>query len=532
MRGENRRCKTDNGGSVSERWARNGDFVRHERDGAKPRLAAGGRPERKLAGRRRDAPVRWSVSRHQHIVWRTRLPEAGQSGLAVWGRRLFLTIMKPLPDANASREGHDIVGYCLDSRTGKILWTADLPGSENATYAYGFSDSTTPTPVTDGKHVWFFNASGAMGCWDMDGHNVWRRQWKPTTGRPFNKQYEPILYGDTLLNMEPRDESDPKRENDAWNYLRGLDKNTGETLWISEDALTHYNTPGFGVLPDGTPAVLQGRGGYHEVPERPIGLTLTSLQRGSEGRALWRYETEGKALYTMQFDRHFAYWFNEKDDSHEVIDIRTGKRVKSQSLTSKVDYYHYDTSIGKYLLTPNVNLKTLDPALNVFPAWFCNVVVGDWHYFLCFTDKDTHCGPPYCIGRVNSATDKVEYLEVPVLIIREAGQPDRKSWRTPQPSSTINARGIDAAGDPRSKRDGWYWDFLGSPTVLNGKVYITTMLGITYVLDGHAKVFDGRALLAVNDLGPAGETWSLNSISYADGHLFHRSMKEIVCIGK
>ena len=40
-----------------------------------------------------------------------------------------------------------------------------------------------------------------------------------------------------------------------------------------------------------------------------------------------------------------------------------------------------------------------------------------------------------------------------------------------------------------------------------------------------------KALLAINDLGPAGETWSLNSVSYAQGHTFHRSMKEVVCIG-
>ena len=92
-------------------------------------------------------------------------------------------------------------------------------------------------------------------------------------------------------------------------------------------------------------------------------------------------------------------------------------------------------------------------------------------------------------------------------------------------------RGIDAAGDPRSKRDGWYWDFLGSPTVLNGKIYITTMLGITYVLDGNAKTLDENALLAVNDLGQAGKTWSLNSLSYANGKIYHRTLKEVICIG-
>ena len=127
--------------------------------------------------------------------------------------------------------------------------------------------------------------------------------------------------------------------------------------------------------------------------------------------------------------------------------------------------------------------------------------------------------------------DKVEYLELPVSVVRAPGQADRFLWGRPQPSSTVNSRGIDVAEDPRSKRDGWYWCYLGSPTCVDGKIYITTMLGLTYVIDARAKTLDSKALLAVNDLGPAGTTWSLNSISYANGKLFHRSLKEVVCIG-
>ncbi len=168
----------------------------------------------------------------------------------------------------------------------------------------------------------------------------------------------------------------------------------------------------------------------------------------------------------------------------------------------------------------------------MFPAWFCNIVAEGYHYFLCFTDAGQHLGPAYCLGRVNIQTDKVEYLELPVQVIRKTGEPDQLVWDQPQSSSTINSRGIDAAGDARSKRDGWYWNFLGSPTNVNGKLFFTTMLGVTYVIDSSAKVLDEHALLAVNDLGPAGETWSLNSISFANRHLFHRSMKEVVCIGK
>jgi outer membrane protein assembly factor BamB len=481
----------------------------------------------------RSPALHWSVTLNQNILWSTTLPEEGQSGIAVWGDRVFLTTMKPLAPDATKKDGADIVGYCLDGRNGKILWTVDLPGTEESTYAYGFSDSTTPSPVTDGKYVWFYNCSGSLGCYDYTGKPIWMRRWKPTGGRPFNKQFEPILYGDSLINMEPRDENDPRREKrDPWNYLRGLDKRTGKTLWVSEDALTHYNTPMFNVLPDGTPAILQGRGGYHDVPETPIGLTLTSLAPGHEGQTIWRYGANGKALYTMHWDRQYAYWIDLETSNHQVIDVNTGKLVKNQSLVKKVDYRRYDAQSGRYVTLKDIDLKRLDPPVSVFPAWFCNIATEGYHYFLCFTDAGQHLGPPYCVGRVNIKTDKVEYLELPVQVMRTQGESDRYIWGRPQPSSTVNSRGIDVAGDSRSKRDGWYWCMLGSPTAVNGKIFFTTMLGVTYVIDARARVLDEHALLAVNDLGPAGETWSLNSISYANGRLYHRSMKAVVCIGE
>jgi hypothetical protein len=45
-------------------------------------------------------------------------------------------------------------------------------------------------------------------------------------------------------------------------------------------------------------------------------------------------------------------------------------------------------------------------------------------------------------------------------------------------------------------------------------------------------VLDESAIVAINDLGPSGETWTLNSISYANSRLYHRTAKELISIGK
>jgi hypothetical protein len=60
---------------------------------------------------------------------------------------------------------------------------------------------------------------------------------------------------------------------------------------------------------------------------------------------------------------------------------------------------------------------------------------------------------------------------------------------------------------------------------------MTSMVGVIYVLDAKATVFDEHALLAVADLGPLGETWSLNSLSYSRGKLYERTSDSVICIG-
>jgi hypothetical protein len=126
----------------------------------------------------------------------------------------------------------------------------------------------------------------------------------------------------------------------------------------------------------------------------------------------------------------------------------------------------------------------------------------------------------------------VEYLEVPVTVVRKQGAEDELVYGIAQRTSTLNNDGVDIAAEDRSRTDGWEIPaFWGSPVAINDAIYVTTMIGITYVIDSKAKVLDQRALLAINDLGPNGETWSLNSISCDRGRIYHRSLKELVCIG-
>jgi outer membrane protein assembly factor BamB len=498
------------------------------------------------------SPTAWSVARNQNILWRAPLPNGGQSGIAVWGDRLFLTTFEPYRPG-APKTSATILGHAIDARTGKILWSVRLEGSVPSPMMYAYSDSTSPTPITDGHYVWFTNASGVMTCHDFSGKEVWRRAWKPWGAPyPFNKQHEPILYKDTILNVEPGSLT-------GWNYLYGIDKNTGKTQWVADDGTTAYATSVFGITRDGIPAVLTGRGGWHDVPERPVGLSLIDLRPGTAGKTLWRFVAgDGneaaptwQALYVLHWDRRYAYWFRfNPEESHLVIDSQTGKLLREQSLIKDVDYRQWNPAANQYIVHKNVNLRDIrelsprnqlkpEEVIRVMPAWHCNIVANGYHYFLTTVAHRRNnkppagrAGPSHCIGRVNVETGKVEYLEVPVTVIRKPGEPDQKIYGVAVRTKTEDINGNDVANEDRSRTDGWEIPaFWGSPVELGGKVYFTTMLGITYVVDAGAKVLDEKALLAVNDLGPSGETWSLNAPSFSDGHLYHRSLKELVAIG-
>ena len=509
-----------------------------------------------------DAPTHWSVAGDKNIHWKTKLPSGGQGGIAVASDKLFLTTF-PEQDDKAKRQNNTVVGHAFERATGNILWSVTLRGGRPSPQLYAFSDSTSWTPICDEQFVWFFNASGEMGCWDHDGKEIWRRGFRTQPDKyPFNRQCEPILFEDVILTVEPIAKDDARYDSarDDWNYLHAIDRFTGRVRWIADDPCTFYCTPCFGRLPDGRPAIVHGCGGPHGVPEVPIGLSMTSLAKGEAGRTVWRFTpteapgapldgTTWMALYNNVWDDKHVYWFrNAPEETHIVLDAATGKPVREQSLVKTVDVCQWNDERKEFDLHQDVSLRNVpDPAyplrpgevLHVLPQWHTNVIAGDWHWFLCTTNNRRnryapkgHSGPSHCLGRVHVQTGKVEYLELPVGVERTPGKPGHFIYGRSLTTHTVDNAGREIADEQRSRTDGWQVNaFFPTPIVLGNKIYFSTMLGVTYVIDAQALVLDEKAVLAVNDVGPLGDTWSLNGPSYADGMLYHRSAKELIAIG-
>src|SRR6056300_574516 len=242
-------------------------------------------------------PTNWSVVRNEHIRWRTPMPEAGMSNVTVWVDRLFVTTHVPIEKLEEKEGVTDIIGFCLDSKNGEVLWQVELPGSSFISLAGGFTDGTVFAPVTDGKHVWFFNRCGSMGCYDFEGKQIWFREWKPRF-KHNNRQAEPFLVGDSILYVEVANKEEGAKiqkwsapgvknkngtkipegvpEKEVWTYIHGIDKDTGKTQWREKVGTSIHATPSVGKMADGTLAISHARGGPHAPLENPAGHSLTS----------------------------------------------------------------------------------------------------------------------------------------------------------------------------------------------------------------------------------------------------------------
>lgn len=475
----------------------------------------------------------WSVVRDENILWKTMLPEGGQSAVTISEGRVFTTMHSQVEAGDPLTEPN-IVGLCLDSKTGEILWEIQLPGTDPVQMAGIFSDATTFAPIVEGDKVWFFNRCGSMGCFEVaTGDKIWLRTFLPRP-RHTNRQCEPLLVGDLILTVEVKDKEagqqmkrhkpapegiDPR---EVWTYLHAIDKNTGEIRWIGKPGTSIHNTPRVGEMADGTIAVAHGRGGGHGPLERPFGMSLT---RVSDGETLWSTDLgRCEASFQSHWDQRFGYWWRGRE--HLVLDVENGNLLRSQDVCGKADYCQFDESAQTWKTEKDVSVKggKRMPMTNQ-----TNIVVGDWHYFLAHEIL--------AIGRVHVISGKTEYLQLPAQIVSKTGsQKADLIWSKESAilNDTKNSRGIDNVTDKRTKGTGWGHVSAAMPTLVGRNLYVPVMNGTVYVIDAEAERLNENALVAVNDLGVAGETWSLSNFTYdsSTGRLYARTMKEVICIGK
>lgn len=482
--------------------------------------AAGPNHDYRVAG---EAPKSFSVSRNQNILWRVPLPNTGQGAVIVSGQRLFVTSHEAIKQD--AQTGSLMLGLCFDARSGKELWRREIPGTRTTDLSSLFNDNTAASPVVDGQRVVFVNVGGTIKCFDYRGKKLWTHTWTPF-GRHHARAHQPILYQGKVILMHAPCYDLPQsattkagshslgRAQKYWTYLQAYDLLSGKCIWQAESATSIHSTSVLGKLSDGSHALLTGRGGGHQPPEEPYGLSLLNANNGKRiwDAAILKYPAAQNATW----DSKAAHFFLGQE--HHSLDIRTGKTMQVTSLLKEVTITRWEN--GRYVTREK---QTLPKARKPI-TYFTNLIAGDYHYFRSFSG--------FLIGRVQLSTGKVEYLQVPVQMSTGLDSTKKMLWTKAIANDMKNAAGYRATQDKRNEGNGWGHVSAASPIIVGNRMYIPTMLGTVYVINWSSKALDQSALVSVSDLGPAGTTWTLSSLSYSHGRLYARTLKELICLGE
>ena len=216
----------------------------------------------------KNLPVKWSPT--EGITWKLPVPSRSGATPIVWGDRIFLNVA--LQDATG-----DLELWCVDRAKGAVLWRKPLGGGNHRERKQNMS---SPSPVTDGTHVWVMTGTGVLKAFDFAGNEKWSRDIQQDYGRfGLNWGYasSPLLYEDALYVqvLHGMKTDDPS-------YLLRIDKTTGKTVWKVERP-----TAAIQESPDAytTPALLK----YGSTTEIVVtGGDVVTGHDPATGKELWR----------------------------------------------------------------------------------------------------------------------------------------------------------------------------------------------------------------------------------------------------
>jgi outer membrane protein assembly factor BamB len=215
-------------------------------------------------------PFKWSAT--ENVAWKLALPAYSGSTPIIWGDLIFLSM------ATASAAG-ELELWAVDRNKQAVAWKRPIAGGNHIERKQNMS---SPSPVTDGNHVWVMTGVGILKSFDFAGKELWSRDIQADYGRfGLNWGYasSPLLHGDALFVqvLHGMKTDDPS-------YVLRIDKATGKTMWRVERPTNAQRES-----PDSytTPALLQYDGKTEIVISGGDAVTGHDPATGKE---LWRVD--------------------------------------------------------------------------------------------------------------------------------------------------------------------------------------------------------------------------------------------------
>ena len=229
-------------------------------------------------------PVRWTES--DNVAWRTKLPSWAAATPIIWGDTVFVTSAEKGSSLNRPNsrllEGGDadldrLYLIAVNRQTGKVRWQQSI-GRGNR--IGNKQNMASPSPVTDGEHVWVANGNGELRCFDFAGRQVWIRDLQADYGKfgvQFGYASSPLLHEGVLYlqNLQGMYTDDPS-------YVLAIEASSGKTIWKVDRP-----TDGEHETPDSYSTATLAKVGEKHILVVSGGGYVTGHDLGT-GREIWR----------------------------------------------------------------------------------------------------------------------------------------------------------------------------------------------------------------------------------------------------
>ncbi len=208
----------------------------------------------------------------KNVAWKVKLPGPAGASPVVWGDQVYVT----------SVDGQKLLLQAW-STAGKLKWQHQV-GTGNKVVRGDEGNSASPSPVTDGKHVWAMMANGEIACYAVDGQLAWKRDLRTAYG-PFKIAFgltaSPVHEDGKIILQMIHGSRGAKPEEDQ-GLLVALDAGTGKQVWKqvrrsdAYDENKHSYTSPF-IYNDGKTRLLISHGADYTIAYNP-----------TDGAEVWR----------------------------------------------------------------------------------------------------------------------------------------------------------------------------------------------------------------------------------------------------
>ncbi|MBL8177751.1 MAG: PQQ-binding-like beta-propeller repeat protein [Bryobacterales bacterium] len=200
-------------------------------------------------------PAEWGESKN--IAWKAAIPGKGHSSPILAGGRVFLTTSvegETIPGKKAVKHvigGETFVhpqtasedkrvalhALAVDAASGKILWNHKVYDGDVYDGRHQFNTFASPTPITDGKTVFFYFESQGLYAFDFEGKALWKMSVGGVAKLGLAAGTSPVMAGGVIVLQADED-------NGEKSFLYGVSPKNGEIVWKTKrDVSVTYNTP-------------------------------------------------------------------------------------------------------------------------------------------------------------------------------------------------------------------------------------------------------------------------------------------------